>query len=181
MSVACETAEETAPYETSPGSAPAGRSAGGSAPVVPFPRDCRPVLAGAARSATLAGPLPTPAVRASAPVLVPPRPLRLATPRRPSLRLTVRGRRLISVLVAAAVLGTLLLGARSALHALAGSPIPKSAPAAVIVGPGDTLWSIARRVAPEGDARAVVATLRSRNHLPSATVHPGQRLRVRTG
>ncbi len=62
-----------------------------------------------------------------------------------------------------------------------GDPaIPSSAPAVLVVQPGDTLWSIAQRIAPAQDPRAVVAELRQRNGLGSAaTVWVGERLRVR--
>ncbi|HSV67428.1 MAG TPA: LysM peptidoglycan-binding domain-containing protein [Mycobacteriales bacterium] len=57
--------------------------------------------------------------------------------------------------------------------------VPPTAPTVVEVRPGDTLWSIARRVAPDADARAVVDSLRRGNGLPDGTVHPGQILYVR--
>ena len=46
-----------------------------------------------------------------------------------------------------------------------------------IVKPHDTLWSIAAR-AYDGDPRAGIWKLEQRNHLRSATIVPGQRLRV---
>jgi LysM repeat protein len=59
--------------------------------------------------------------------------------------------------------------------------VPTNAPAVVVVQPGDTLWSIARRIAPDRDARLVVADLRRLNALPSADLEVGQRLQVRAG
>ena len=41
---------------------------------------------------------------------------------------------------------------------------------------GDTLWSVARRLAPERDAREVVAELRLLNVLPGGTLRVGQQL-----
>jgi hypothetical protein len=76
---------------------------------------------------------------------------------------------------------TVLVGAMAAAARL-GRPVPalpSSAPAVVVVQPGDTLWAIARRVAPERDPRDVVAELRQLNALPSADVRTGQRLRLR--
>jgi LysM repeat protein len=58
-------------------------------------------------------------------------------------------------------------------------PVPASAPAEVVVVPGDTLWSIAERVAPGRDPRAVVDQLRRINGLPSGEVAAGQRLLLR--
>ena len=46
-----------------------------------------------------------------------------------------------------------------------------------IVKPHDTLWSIAARTY-GGDPRAGIWKLEHRNHLSSATIVPGQRLRV---
>jgi LysM repeat protein len=51
-------------------------------------------------------------------------------------------------------------------------------PATVTVHNGDTLWSIATRIAPERDPRAEVATLQRRNHLNGVDVFPGQVLRT---
>jgi LysM repeat protein len=49
-----------------------------------------------------------------------------------------------------------------------------------IVKPTDTLWSIAAR-SYGGDVREGVWKLQQRNHLPSATIHPGQRLVLPAG
>ncbi len=46
---------------------------------------------------------------------------------------------------------------------------------AYVVKPSDTLWSIAER-SYAGDVREGVWKLEQRNHLPSATLVPGQRL-----
>ena len=46
-----------------------------------------------------------------------------------------------------------------------------------VVKPHDTLWSIAARNY-GGDPRAGIWKLEQRNHLGSATIVPGQRLRV---
>lgn len=48
----------------------------------------------------------------------------------------------------------------------------------VVVGTGDTLWSVAERVAPARDPREVVAALERANRLGSAVVLPGSRLDV---
>jgi LysM repeat protein len=46
-----------------------------------------------------------------------------------------------------------------------------------VVRPGDTLWSIASR-AGAGDVREGVWEIEQRNHLRSAILQPGQRLRL---
>lgn len=101
-----------------------------------------------------------------------------AHPPAAGVRLTVRARRLITAVVAAAVLIALALGARSLVRSVEAPVIPRSAPSVVVVRPGDTLWSIARSLAPGRDVRAVVAALRTHDHLRSSVIRPGQRLVV---
>lgn len=92
----------------------------------------------------------------------------------PPLRLTRRG---VAVLTGAVVaLGALIVGL-AALSAPHSAPT-QAPPAAVTVQVGDTLWSIATRVAPDRDPRAEVAALQQRNHLASVDLTPGQVLRV---
>jgi hypothetical protein len=92
------------------------------------------------------------------------------------LRLTRRGRRLVAVLslaVGLAVAGgvtTVLDGPDSGLQ-LAGQ-------SSVVVEPGDTLWSIAREVAPQEDTRAVVDALSEVNGLGDTVLIPGQVLQL---
>ncbi|MCU0302028.1 MAG: LysM peptidoglycan-binding domain-containing protein [Candidatus Nanopelagicales bacterium] len=99
----------------------------------------------------------------------------------PAVRLTRRGRAfragaLVVVLVALAVLGIDRLSARPAL---AGTAVP-AAPATttVVVEEGDSLWGIARRVAPSTDPRDVVESIRTLNGMRSNLIHPGQALLV---
>lgn len=65
-------------------------------------------------------------------------------------------------------------------HAVsAGQAHPK--PAVVYhVQPGDTLWSIAAKLAPSKDPREVVDDLMKGNHLGSPTIVPGQTVRFTT-
>jgi nucleoid-associated protein YgaU len=51
---------------------------------------------------------------------------------------------------------------------------------AVLVRPGDTLWSIAAR-SYGGDPREGVWKIARRNHLRGSTVYPGERLVVPSG
>jgi LysM repeat protein len=48
----------------------------------------------------------------------------------------------------------------------------------VTVQSGDTLWSIAQRMSPGRDPRAVVDQLRAQNHLADVVLTPGQTLKV---
>lgn len=92
-----------------------------------------------------------------------------------SLRLTTRGR--VAIVAAVVTMGLLVLGIA---HSSAGSSTPSlgQTPSSVSVQSGDTLWSIAQRVAPSRDPRKVVALLRTRNHLATVQLQPGQILQV---
>ena len=92
------------------------------------------------------------------------------------LRLTRRG--VVVVALAVAALGAVLVWL-AALSAPSPAAAPESGPAAVTVRSGDTLWSIASRVAPQRDPRAEIATLQHLNHLGGVDLTPGQVLRVR--
>jgi hypothetical protein len=94
------------------------------------------------------------------------------------IRLTRRG--VIVLSLAVAVLGMALLGIAKMSAPPAANPAAGAAvPANVSVQPGDTLWSIAARVAPQTDPRAEVVKLVQLNRLASATLVPGQLVRVR--
>ena len=90
------------------------------------------------------------------------------------LRLTRRGYALVGLLAASLVAGLVWL-------AHASVPASPRAPdvGAVTVRDGDTLWSIASRIAPQRDPRLVVAELEDVNHLSSPMLAPGQILRTR--
>lgn len=94
-----------------------------------------------------------------------------AAPRK--LHLTRRGKVLALVVVAIAVYAAFGLGRASA----GAAPVPTHA-ASVVVQPGDSLWTIAVRALPGSDPRDVVGELRSINHLSSADLVVGQRLRL---
>jgi LysM repeat protein len=121
--------------------------------------------------ARAAAPAEVPARLASVTVLHPPREAAFAPS---SVRLTRRGVVVLAVAVAALAAGLMWLAKVSAPRPAAVAPAPHS----VTVRPGDTLWSIASRVAPDRDPRAEVAALQQRNHLTSVDIAPGQVLRV---
>jgi nucleoid-associated protein YgaU len=91
------------------------------------------------------------------------------------LRLTRRGVLALALAVAALAAGLVLTAWLSASSASAGRP-PQ--PATVIVHDGDTLWSIATRIAPDRDPRAEVDELQRRNHLVGVELTAGQVLRT---
>lgn len=95
----------------------------------------------------------------------------------PSVHLTRRGRLLRSL---GAVLLTCGLGA-TAGHRLLGEEVSATTQqptqpqtVEVVVQAGDSLWSIAERVAPERDPREVVTAVRELNGLRSNLIQPGQ-------
>ena len=87
-------------------------------------------------------------------------------------------RRRIGVAVAAVVLAVIGVGVSSTRFADAGQTRPAvDIPAGVsfvIVQPGDTFWSLAREVQPEGDIRPLVAQL-SRAH-GGSSLRAGERV-----
>jgi LysM domain len=103
-------------------------------------------------------------------------PPQTRVPGKAALRLTRRGQ-------AAAALAGILAGCVVAmaawLSAPDAAPTGGSTPSAVVVRDGDTLWSIANRVAPGSDPRREVVHLLRVNGLTDVTVFPGQTLRVR--
>jgi nucleoid-associated protein YgaU len=120
--------------------------------------------------ARTAAPVRAPERLAGVTVLFPPREPAATAP----LRLTRRGVVVLTLAVAA-------LGAGLVWLAKVSAPQPAAVPAAprsVTVHPGDTLWAIATRVAPQSDPRAEVAALQQRNHLTGVDLTPGQVLRV---
>ena len=64
------------------------------------------------------------------------------------------------------------------LKGQAGTGRASSATQFVTVQPGQTLWQIAKQVAPGDDPRDTVDRIRSLNGLDTTTVLPGQRLVV---
>jgi Tfp pilus assembly protein FimV len=102
-------------------------------------------------------------------------------PARVAQQALYRRRRLAVLAVVAVVLVAALLLANAVLARTAGGgtphPVAGTSPAAgVIVQPGDTLWSIARRLAPDADVRLVVDQLVDLNGRAPLTV--GQRLQL---
>ena len=97
-------------------------------------------------------------------------------------RAVVRRRRIVLATLSAGMLVALALPWGGAGRPPLATPGPVLAGATVsphaiyVVQPGDTMWSIAERLAPGGDPRPVVAELESQ--MGSDTLQPGQRLRL---
>lgn len=97
---------------------------------------------------------------------------------RTRLRLTRRGRVVLTALAALPIAAGILIGSLASGGAVAGID-DGTAPVAfetVVVGAGDSLWSIAERIAPSEDPRDVILEIMRLNGLGDAVVQPGQRL-----
>ena len=90
-------------------------------------------------------------------------------------RLTRRGRVLVLAALVAVLFAAFSLG-RSASQAASPSAEPAVQQQRVTVQQGDSLWSLARRIAPDNDPRDVVARIRDLNELETSHLQPGQQL-----
>ena len=107
------------------------------------------------------------------PVRRSPAPASSASPASGPVRLTRRGRLLLLLVLAVLLLVAFSLGRTSAS---AGSSRRVGPPPTTVVQPGETLWTIARRVAPAADPRSTVQRLSDLNDLGSSPIVAGQRL-----
>lgn len=104
-------------------------------------------------------------------------PARGVTSVRRGVHLTSRGRVLLVLVLAALLLGAFAIGRSASSQATTVTSTPAAATTQVTVQSGDTLWSLAQRLAPEQDTRKVVDQLRRLNHLRSASdLKAGQQL-----
>ena len=95
--------------------------------------------------------------------------------RRGGLRITARGRRLVLlVLVLILAAGVVLWHAGTSQAGQQVGPAP--ALSRLTVQSGDTLWSVAHRIAPQRDARDVVDQLRRLNGLRTVRLQVGPQL-----
>ncbi|MDQ0615942.1 LysM repeat protein [Microbacterium sp. W4I4] len=91
--------------------------------------------------------------------------------RRTTLRLTVRGRRVLAAAAAAPLAAGIAFSVLAGGSALAsgeqGAPVSFET---VTVMPGDTLWSIAAAAAPDVDPRDVIDDIMRLNNLSGGTI-----------
>lgn len=106
---------------------------------------------------------------------------RPAAPVSPRLRLTKRGRGVLTFLAATPLVVAAFLFAINgggATASLEGSNVPFEY---VTVESGQSLWQIAEDIAPQSDPRDVIAQLVEFNQLDSAEISAGQQLAVPSG
>src|SRR5215831_6978818 len=103
---------------------------------------------------------------------------------RTPVRLTRRGRLVVTaaaVLVAGAVSMTLAGVAQATGHPAATAGHARDGVTKVLVRPGQNLWSLAERYAPDADTRLVVQEILQLNSMSTDQVQPGQVLWVPRG
>ncbi|MCI2958332.1 LysM peptidoglycan-binding domain-containing protein [Agromyces atrinae] len=100
---------------------------------------------------------------------------------RTRLRLTRRGRVVLTSLAAVPVVAVALFAGLSAVPAVAGSSSADVSFRYVTIEPGQSLWSLAESLAPTVDPRDVIAEITSLNGLSSSSLEPGQQIAVPLG
>lgn len=96
------------------------------------------------------------------------------------IKLTRRGRMLVSTLSFAAMLAISLVSlfGIATASAKASNEASNSTNTQIVVAPGETLWTIAARVNPEIDPRAVIDQIMDLNVIEGSNVYAGQVLLV---
>ncbi len=104
-------------------------------------------------------------------------------PGRTRLRITRRGRLVLSALIVSPVLALGAVAGVNATSAIATSAGAGSSASTVefdyiTINAGESLWQVAERIAPTSDPRDVIAEIVSLNRLASSSVEPGQRVAI---
>ncbi|MGZ8580283.1 MAG: LysM peptidoglycan-binding domain-containing protein [Actinomycetota bacterium] len=87
-------------------------------------------------------------------------------------------RRRFAVFATATVLVMALGGPMARGLGVVSDPLVPVSSRSYVVRPGDTLWSIAFRIAPDRDPREVIAELERRNEAATGGLAPGQVLSI---
>ncbi len=93
------------------------------------------------------------------------------------LRLTPRGRAVFATLAAAPLVAGLVFATVTA-PASAGDDVSTATFSTVTVESGESLWTIAERIAPEADPREVVSQLKRLNALEDSALLAGQTIAI---
>jgi LysM repeat protein len=96
----------------------------------------------------------------------------------PRLRITRRGRVVLTVLVAVPLAVAAIVGGAGALKADGSVAVRSGQYTYTTVQSGESLWQLAQEVAPNADPRDVVADITNLNGLESGVIQPGQRLAI---
>lgn len=100
---------------------------------------------------------------------------------RTRLRMTRRGRVVLTTLAGASITAAvLLLCVGQVSPALGGADHPAVAFDSITVTSQDSLWTIAQRIAPNADPRDVIQEIVTLNNLGETRIQPGQRLALPT-
>ena len=99
------------------------------------------------------------------------------TPRHSSLRLTRRGRLVVLLALVGLILAAFSLGRVGSQASPRGTQQHVQL-GHTVVQPGETLWAVAKRVAPGHDPRAVIDQIADLNHLEGSGLLAGQLLVV---
>ncbi|MEO7147453.1 MAG: LysM peptidoglycan-binding domain-containing protein [Terrimesophilobacter sp.] len=105
---------------------------------------------------------------------------RMNAPRTVSSRLhiTRRGRVVLTALVSAPLMVAAVVIAVNGGIATAGAGVTGNDFSYVTVEPGQSLWQLAKSIAPTADPRDVIADIAILNGLDGSVVHPGERLAI---
>ncbi|PZE25019.1 hypothetical protein DEI81_12890 [Curtobacterium sp. MCBD17_013] len=99
---------------------------------------------------------------------------------RPRLRITRRGRVVLTTVSALPVLLVVALAALNGGQAAAGDHAAHVHFTTVTIQPGESLWQLAQDEAPNVDPRDFVQDVVDLNNLPSAAVQAGEKLAIPT-
>lgn len=104
---------------------------------------------------------------------------RTRKPAQPPLRLTRRGRVVVTLaMLGLLLLATIFIGGRSAASRDTGTPVHTRT---VVVEQGDTMWGIASQVADGRDIRTVIHDIEELNALTGPELVEGQKIAVPVG
>jgi len=91
-------------------------------------------------------------------------------------RINYRRRRIVAILFAVVALTVLAFSITQSQSAGATASAGKANFTYIYVESGDTLWSIAKKYAPNTDTQEEITNIQTFNNLSSANLEPGQRL-----
>ena len=103
-----------------------------------------------------------------------------APPAKHPVRLTRRGRVVVLLTLLVLLLVAFVLGRAGTSEAATHVPGTARTYSQTTVHQGESLWAVARRVAPGSDPRSLVLRIQELNHLDSGSVQAGQQLLLPT-